>query len=107
MVVVMTNGKMKMRLLTRDMDKCAAYSSVNTYNQQQLALKIKMNLQSSRKCDPEVKIVMDFDKLLLNVGLKQLCTLKSRKKGLEKYAITKYSDLDALLGSKWFIRGKW
>lgn len=64
-----------------------------------------MSLQSSRKGNPEVKIVMDFYKLQFDDGMKQVGTLKSNKKGLEKYTINRYSDLDAFLGCKWFIRG--
>ena len=71
---------------------------------QQLTLKIKMSLQSSRKGNLEVRIVMDFDKLQFDGGIKQVGLLKT-KKGQEKYTIKNYSDLDEFLGRKWFIRG--
>lgn len=68
---------------------------------QELALKIKMSLQSTRKSNPEDKIVMD---LQFDGGIRQVGILKSRAR-VEKYTIKSYSDLDGFLGSKWFIRG--
>ena len=63
---------------------------------QQLTLKIKMSLQISRKGNLEVRIVMDFDKLQFDGGIKQVGLLKT-KKGQEKYTIKNYSDLDEFL----------
>ena len=37
--------------------------------------------------------------------MKEKGTLKKKHCGKEMYGITKYGDLDSLLGSKWFIRG--
>lgn len=71
---------------------------------QELALKIKMILQSTRRSNPEVRIVMDFDRVQFDGGIKQAGTLKSRNR-VEKYTIKNYSDLDEFLGSKWYIRG--
>ena len=77
----------------------------NTFSlHQELALAIKSRLQSSRKGSPEVKIVMDFDKTVYESGLKVLGTLK-KERGIEKYIIKTYSDLDTILGEKWYIRG--
>jgi len=64
-----------------------------------------MSLQSSRKGNPEVKAVMDSHKLQFDGGMRQVGTLKSNKKEIEKYTINRYSNLDAFLGYKWFIRG--
>ena len=80
------------------------YLITPTFNlYQQLALKIKMNLQSSRRGNPEVRITMDFDKLLFDGGIRRVGTLKTKQRGqkMHKY----YSDLDEFLGSKWFVRG--
>ena len=77
--------------------------SFNLY--QELALMIKASLQSSRKESPEVKITMNFDKVQFDGGIRQLGKLKSDKRGIKKYTIDCYSDLDSLLGRKWFIRG--
>lgn len=77
----------------------------NTFSlHQELALAIKSRLQSSRKGSPEVKIVMDFDKTVYESGLKVLGTLK-KERGIEKYVIKTYSDLDTILGENWYIRG--
>jgi len=35
--------------------------------------------------------------------MRQVGTLKSNKKGIERYIIKPYSNLDAFLGRKWFI----
>ena len=47
---------------------------------------------------------MSFDKLQFD-GIRKLGTLKREERGVKKYTIRHYSDLDSLLGSKWFIRG--
>lgn len=94
---------------TQEHEECdlePQYLITPTFNlYQQLALKIKISLQSSRKGNPEVRISMDFDKLLFDGGIMRVGTLKTKQRGQEKYTIKKYSDLDEFLGSKWFIRG--
>ena len=72
---------------------------------EELALLIKSSLQSSRKGNPEVKLAMNFDKVQFDGGIRQLGTLKTDKRGIKKYSIRRYSDLEFLLGRKWFIRG--
>ena len=47
---------------------------------------------------------MDFDNAVYKSRLKLLETLK-RKRGIDKYVIKNYSDLDTMLGEKWYIRG--
>ena len=80
--------------LTQEHDHEPQYLIIPTFNlYQQLALKIKMSLQSSRKGNPEVQITMDFDKL----RIRRVGTLKTKQ---EKYTIKNYSDLDEFLGSK-------
>ena len=71
---------------------------------QELALKIKRTLQGSRKASPEVRIEMDFDNIIFDGGLKRVGKLRQIQRGVHVYGITAYSDLDGLLGSKWFIR---
>ena len=78
-------------------------SSYSLY--QELALLIKTSLQSSRKGNPEVKLSMSFDKVQFDGGIRQLGTLKCEERGVKKYTIRHYSDLDSILGRKWFIRG--
>ena len=71
---------------------------------QELACKIKLALKSSRKASPEAKIELSFDQTMFE-EMKGKGTLKKKHRGKEIYGITKYGDLDNLLGSKWFIRG--
>lgn len=72
---------------------------------ERLASKIKNSLKSSRKSSPEVRIDMDFDRYLYNRDMKSLGQLKEKKGGNEVYSIIHYSDLNAVLGAKWFMRG--
>ena len=72
---------------------------------QELAIKIKSSLISTRKGSPEVKIEMCFDKPLFDQGLKTRGILKRICRGIAYYTISSYSDLNDLLGDKWFIRG--
>jgi len=60
-------------LLARAIARNCMGAATNTYLvaptfslYQELAIKIRMSLQSSRKGNPEVKVVMDFDKLQFN-----------------------------------------
>ena len=71
---------------------------------QELACKIKLALTSSRKSSPEAKIELPFDRSVFE-EIKEKGTLKKKHRGKEIYGITKYGDLDNVLGSKWFIRG--
>ena len=48
---------------------------------------------------------MDFDKAVHESGLKVLGTLKKSERGVDKYVIKNYSDLDTVHGKKWYIRG--
>ena len=63
-----------------------------------------MALKSSRKASSEAKIELPFDQTKFD-EIKGKGTLKKKHRGKEIYGITKYGDLDNLLGSKWFIRG--
>ena len=69
-----------------------------------MTCKIKLALKSSRKGSPEAKIELPFDQTKFD-EIKGKGTLKKKHRGKEIYGITKYGDLDNLLGSKWFIRG--
>ena len=70
-----------------------------------LASRIKNSLKSPRKSSPEVRIDIDFDCELFNRDMKRLGQPKEKKSGNEVYSIVHYSDLDTVLGAKWFIRG--
>ena len=72
---------------------------------EELAMKIKASLISTRKGTPEVRIEMGFNKLIFDEGLKARGTLKKVCRGISYYTISAYSDLNDLLGSRWFIRG--
>lgn len=50
-----------------------------------------------------MRIDIDFDQELYNRDMKKMGQLKEKKRGSEVYSIVNYSDLNAVLGAKWFI----
>ena len=81
-------------------------SSVTSYFQpyslyKNLSVKIKQALSCGRKSSPTVRIVMPFDVIQFNGGLK-LCGVPSKKvRGIQQYHIRHYCDLNFLLGRNW------
>lgn len=71
----------------------------------ELALRIKSRLRSSRTDNPQVSIELPFDELVFKGGLGQAATIDRRYRGNIQYKITKYSNLDLLLGNNWHVRG--
>ena len=70
-----------------------------------LSNKIKTSLNGCRKDSPVVCIKMPFDKNEYANGL-QTCGRKKRVvRGIDHFTITKYQDLDKLLGKNWHYRG--
>ena len=65
---------------------------------------IKASLQCHRK---GIRLSLTFDKELYESGLYQLEkeVTDPGRRGVRKYSIAKYSDLNSILGDKWFIRG--
>ena len=66
---------------------------------------IKKALVSGRKESPHVRIEMPFDKLQFTGGLKTYSTSLRVYRGIERYKITSYKDLNPLLGQNWHFRG--
>ena len=52
-----------------------------------------------------MKVIMGFDEVLFDQGLKTRGTLKRTYRGTTYYTISAYSDISDLLGDKWFIHG--
>lgn len=73
------------------------------YNE--LATRIKQALNSSRKESPVIRIDMAFDKIEFDGGLRLCGTEKRCVRGVKRYRITKYQDLNHLLGINWHYRG--
>ena len=48
---------------------------------------------------------MPFDKLQFTGGLKACSTSSRTYRGIERYKITNYKDLDPLFGVNWYFRG--
>ena len=71
----------------------------------ELSLRIKSRLRWSRKDHPQVTIELPFDELVFRGGLGQAAKVDRFYRGNTRYKITKYSDLDSLLGRNWHIRG--
>ena len=54
-----------------------------------------------------MRIEIGFDNIIFDGGLKRVergWVNRQIQRGMDVYGITAYSDLDGLLGSKWFIR---
>lgn len=72
----------------------------------ELAMQIKLSLNSKNRRDPDVRIEVPFDKMLFEGGLKQSGHYLGRSHGHDVYGIDKYSDLSHLMGATdWYIRG--
>ena len=70
-----------------------------------LGVRIKRGLLCSRTSSPLIKVVMPFDMLLFNGGLKEAGIRSKKVGGVQHYKITHYRDLDVLLGRNWHVRG--
>ena len=69
-----------------------------------MKVKIKQSLSCTRKNSPEVRIVVPFDAITLNGGLKMLGTQSKKAQGVQHYTIKHYQDLNPLLGKNWPCR---
>jgi len=69
-----------------------------------LSIRIKRSLTCART-SPDVKIVMPFDALSFNGGLKSLGTPSNKYGGIQHYTIKEYKDLNDILGYNWHVRG--
>jgi len=67
--------------------------------------KIKQSLSCTRKSSPEVRIVVPFDAITFNGGLRLLGTRSKKAQGVQHYTIKRYQDLNPLLGKNWHYRG--
>ena len=81
----------------------AAYQPYSLYYN--LRLRVKQALACGRKSSPVIKIVMSFDPVLFNGGLKAVGVPFKVVQGVQHYKIKKYQDLDFYLGSSWHYRG--
>ena len=71
----------------------------------ELATKIKLSLNGNRKGSPVIRIDMPFDKLEFDGGLRLYGTKKRCVRGIQRYSIVNYQDLNHLLGINWHYRG--
>lgn len=71
----------------------------------ELATRIKTALNSSRKESPIVKIDLPFDKIEFDGGLRTYGVEKRYVHGIQRYTISKFQDLNPLLGVDWHYRG--
>ena len=70
--------------------------------------RIKAALTSGRKESPLVKIDMPFDQVEFLGRLKVQGTKKRVVRGIQRFKIKKYEDLNSILGLNWHWRGsKW
>ena len=71
---------------------------------QDLSIRIKRSLTCASG-SPDVKIVMPFDALTFNGGLKSVKVQSKRIGGIQHYNIKAYKDLNVFLGCNWHVRG--
>ena len=71
----------------------------------ELGIKIKQALMCSKKQSLSVSIDMGFDYLLFKGGLEAAGVAKESTRGIQRYGLERYSDLDHLLGDNWHFRG--
>ena len=71
----------------------------------ELSIKIKQHLTCGKKQSPLVKINMGFDHLLFVGDLQATGIAKTSVRGITRYKIQAYNDLDFLLGTNWHYRG--
>ena len=71
----------------------------------ELRIKIKQGLTCGRKSSPIVRIVMPFDLIQFNGGLKECGFLSRTFRGIQRYTVRHYRDLDKLLDKNWHYRG--
>ena len=84
----------------------SASSSVEKFDlNKELAVRIKSVLVSHRKSNPVIRIDVPFDSKTFNQGLKTKSYVSKHYRGKDHYKITKYSDLDDILGCGWHYRG--
>lgn len=88
-----------------DEDLVASTSSKRFSLHRELGSKIKTSLNSERKDSPVVKIDMPFDQIEFNGGLRLCGTRKRFVRGVQRYTITEYQDLNQFLGANWHYRG--
>ncbi len=70
----------------------------------EVAYQIKLSLTSSTRKDPDVRIEVPFDRFLFIGGLQQVGEKLGKCQGQDLYGISRYSDLDPILGPRWHIR---
>ena len=70
-----------------------------------LAVKIKQSLSCRRKSSPTLRIVIPFDLILFNGGLKEAGIRSKKVHGNQYYQIHHYRDLNHLLGKNWQFQG--
>ena len=68
-------------------------------------MKIKQSLSSTRKSSPEVRIVVPFDAITFNGGLRLLGTQSKKAQEVQHYIVKYYQDLNPLLGKNWHYSG--
>ena len=71
----------------------------------ELATRVKSALNSSRKASPIVRIDLPFDKIEFDGGLRVYGVKKCFIRGAQHYGISKFQDLNQLLGVDWHCRG--
>ena len=79
-----------------------AHHPYSLYNE--LGLTIKRSLTCSKISSLLIKIIMPFDNLLFNGGMRNAGIPSVKKGGVQHYELKNYSDLNHLLDNNWHYR---
>ena len=84
-------------------NECGIMRRFSLYHE--LGTRIKIALNSNRKESPVVRIDMPFDRVEYDGGLRRLGVKKQCVRGIQHHCISRFQDLNALLGMNWHYRG--
>lgn len=99
-------GELELLDLREEDRENASFTSFQPHSlYKDLSIKIKQGLTCGRKNSPIVRILMSFDLIQFNGGLKECGFLSRKFRGVERFKIKHYRDLDNLLGQNWHYRG--
>ena len=86
-----------------DIDNSVVYKPYSVYKD--LIVRIKKSIVCSRNALPKVKIIIPFDLLMFNGGMKMAGRPVKKIGRVQYYKLDNYQDLNHLLGKNWHVRG--
>lgn len=104
-VEIITDGEVNQpeSIQEQRQDEPIVYKPYSLYND--LSVRIKKAIICSRTASPKVKIIMPFDVMMFNGGMKMAGRPVKKIGKVQYYGISCYQDLNHLLGENWHVRG--